>query len=117
MAIFGALASKPATIATGTAVSDAVDLGSSSLVGLATPAGWTTAVITFQVSIDGTTYFDYETALGAEVTLASTAASRYRALDPADLAGVRYLKVRSGTSAAPVNQTGGDVIQLVTRKL
>lgn len=113
-------ATKTVTIANGASLSDAVNLvgaGDSVLLGIITPAGWTTASLTFQVSTDGVTFFDYKDATGAEVTIPSTAASQYRAVYPTDFIGVRYLKVRSGSSGAAVAQAGGDVVTLVVREL
>ena len=44
------------TIANGTSLSAAVNLGSGKLRGIALPAAWTAAVLSFQVSLDGTTF-------------------------------------------------------------
>lgn len=106
-----------ATIADSASLSGAVDLSSNkgTLVAIQTPAGWTTAVITFQASYDGSTWCNLYNASGVEVATGSIVASYYVALDPADFAGIRYLKVRSGTAAAAVAQAGGDTLQLVLR--
>lgn len=104
-----------ATIADTASLSGAVDLGGYSLVGLVTPAGWATAVITFQVSVDNATWLEYEDVNGTAVTIPSTAASKYRAIDASDFVGIRYLKVRSGTAGTPVAQSGGDVVTIVVR--
>lgn len=107
------------TIADSASLSGAADLSSQSgtLVAIQTPSGWTSAVMTFQASFDGTTYGNLYNSAGAEVTTGSIAASTYVALDPADFAGVRYLKVRSGTSGTAVNQSSGDILQLVLRQV
>ena len=106
-----------ATIADSASLSGGVDLGGRALVGIVTPAGWTTAVMTFQVSTDNSTWLEYEDVNGTAITIPSTAASKYRAIDAADFLGVRYLKVRSGTSGSAVNQSGSDVVTLVTRSV
>lgn len=106
-----------ATIADGQSLSAGVDLGGRALVGIETPAGWTTAVMTFQVSTDNSTWIEYEDVNGTAIQIPSTAASKYRAIDPADFISVRYLKVRSGTSGSAVAQSGGDVVTLVTRSV
>lgn len=95
-----------ATIANGASLSGAVDLTNFVFAGLMMPAAWTAASITFQGSIDGTTYGDLYNTSGTEYTIASAnaVASRFIAIDPRDFAGVRYVKVRSGSSAAAVNQ-------------
>lgn len=120
MTLYGSLTMVTATIANGASLSGAVDIGSGlSLVGIVTPAGWTTAVVSFQAStaLDGT-YVDLYKLDGTEMASpGSLAASHWHPLDPADFAGVRYLKVRSGTAAAAVNQAGGDTLTLVVRSL
>lgn len=110
-----------ATIADNASLSGAVALvGSttSTLVGIITPAGWTTAGLEFQggLTIDGTFYTIYN-ASGAKVATAAVAASTWVALDPGDFAGVPYIKVRSATSGTPVVQSGGDALTLIVRSL
>ena len=112
----GPLVTASVTISNGTALSPAVDLTQYSLVGLVMPSGWTAANLTFQGSVDNSNFFDlYDS--GAEINLGAAAASRYVLLNPAVFAGLRYLKVRSGTSAAPVNQGADRAITLVLRGL
>lgn len=113
----GAIVLVTTTIVDATSLSPGVDLAGRALVGIVTPAGWTTAVMTFQVSPDNSTWFEYEDVNGTAIQIPSTAASKYRALDPADFIGVRYLKVRSGTSAAAVSQSSGDIVTMVTRSV
>lgn len=113
--------SETVTIANGASLSGAAVFvnGVTSLVGIVIPAAWTAAALTFQASADGTTYGDLYNTAGTEVTIPSSAvaASRYIALDPSDFAGIAYLKVRSGTSAAAVNQTADRTLTLVVRSL
>lgn len=112
----GPLVTASLTISNGTALSPAVDLTQYSLVGLVMPSGWTAANLTFQGSADNSNFFDlYDS--GAEVNLGSAAASRYILLNPTTFAGLRFLKVRSGTSASPVNQGADRVVTLVLRGL
>ena len=96
-----------AIITTGTAISSGVDLGAGRVVRLDVPAAWTTANITFQASTDGVTYFNLHDKAGAEY-IVTAAPSRSIIIPLADLEGVRYIKVRSGTAAAPVNQLTSD---------
>ena len=108
------------TIASGANITDALNVGNGRLVGIAMPAAWDTAAITFQASADGSTYYDLYDSDGSEVTISSSAAaaSRYLAFTSAMLpvfAGLRYLKIRSGTSATPVNQTADRILTLVKR--
>ncbi len=106
---------KTVTITSGTSLSGGVEIGEGVLVGLDVPA-FTSAAITFQVSSDGgTTYRDAYDAAAAEVTCgAATTGNRYIAA-PAALNGAWWIKVRSGTSAAPVNQGADRVITLVVK--
>ena len=104
-----------ATIANGASLSGALSLSGFRFVGVQMPAAWTAAVITFQASFDGTTYADL-TFEGTEINYAA-AASQYIAADPAKFAGIRYLKIRSGTSSAAVAQGAQRLLSAVTRPL
>lgn len=103
------------TIASSASLSTAVDLGDQRLHRIVMPAGWTSAAITFQGSYDGTTYSDLYTD-GGEYTLSSSVAGASRAIlvDQSLFYGIRYLKVRSGTSGAAVNQGSARTLVLVT---
>ena len=95
------------TITGGGAVSAAaVDLAGFTLVGLFTSSAFDGTTLTFTVSdaLAGT----YVTLQwdGSDYTV-TTAASKYVALDPTKFAGVRYMKIVTGTS-----QTGDTVITL-----
>jgi len=102
------------TIANGASLSDAVDLGRLSPVGILIPATWTAAVLTFQGSPDGVTYGKMCDTAG-EVQIASVAGGEYVVLNPLAFGGVRFLKVRSGTAAAAVAQGGARTLRLVGR--
>lgn len=105
------------TIANGASLSGAIDTEQTTLGGIAIPAVWTAANITFAVSADGgLTYLPLYDANGAEVTAVVTAASTYIALDPALFAGVRFVKLRSGTNAVPVNQGTARILTLAGRR-
>ena len=106
-----------ATIPNGASVSDHVNLEGSVLVGIAMPAVWDAAAITFMVSMDDAWYLDTYSSAGAEHTI-TVAADQHIWLDPSAFAGYRWLIVRSGTAALPVDQTTGAdprVITLITR--
>lgn len=115
-------ASATATISSGGSLSGEVDLVADRLHRIITPTAWTAAAITFQSSDDGVNYRDLYTVAtdgtATEVSIASagipTAAARSFVLDPVVFLGVRYLKVRSGTSAAAVNQGADRTLTLVT---
>lgn len=103
-----------ATIASGTSLSGAAALGAKTLVGIAMPAGWDAADLTFQVSADGgTTWLEMQS--GSAAIDLKAAAGQYVAVDPALWRGVNMVKVRSGTSGAAVNQTADRVLSLIVR--
>lgn len=106
--------SVPVTIANGASLAAFVDLDTKTLVGIHMPAAWDTANLTFQVSEDGVTYDNLYDSAGIEKTI-TVAASRYISVTPAEWVGVRFLKVRSGTSGTAVNQTAARTIQLITK--
>ncbi len=111
------IATATATIASGTSLSSAADLGTGRLVGIILPSAWTTAGITFQGSADGSTYFDlYDDGIERAIASGSVAASRFIALPIADWLMVRSVKLRSGSAAAPVNQPADRLITLVTAR-
>ena len=87
------------------------------LVGVIARTGWTTAGVSFQVSVDGTTYYVLLDPAGAEYTIPAVVAARYVALDPTMFMGVKYVKVQSGTSASTTAQSGGDTVDLVFRQV
>jgi hypothetical protein len=86
-----------AAIASGQTVSGAIDLKGLSLVGVHLPASFTGTTLTFQAAETlagsfGAVYKD-----GADLSVA-VAAGKYVVLNPADFAGVRFLKVVSGSA-------------------
>jgi hypothetical protein len=109
-----AVRTKSVTIASGASLSGALSIGERTLVALAMPATWTAASITLQVSLDGTTFQNVYDANGDEVTI-TTAASRTILLDPAFYTALNFVKFRSGTSAAAVNQGGDRVLTVAHR--
>lgn len=101
------------TIAAGASLSGAIDLATMRLSGIVVPAAWTTANLTFQASADGATFNDLYDALGGEYTVQVGGPARHLQLPLADFLGLRWLKLRSGTAAAAVNQAGGRTLGLV----
>lgn len=102
------------TIANGQSLSNAVDIGNKTLLGIVIPSSWTAANLTFQVSTDGITYNDVYDNLGTEKNV-TAAASRYIIIDPVDFIGAKYIKVRSGTAASAVNQGAERIVKLITK--
>jgi hypothetical protein len=91
------------TIEAGESLSDAIDLSAGRIVRLTTPAGWTGANLTFQVSSDGFGYNDlYD---GDELVHVPCGPSRAVVINnPAFVESIAFLKIRSGTAANPVPQ-------------
>lgn len=108
---------KTVTIANGASLSGEVDLEGFALVGIIMPAAWTAAVLTFAAaSGSGGTFNPVYDDAGVEVS-AQAAAARSIGVDSAAvaLASFRFLKVRSGTSGAAVNQDADRTITLVLK--
>ncbi|MER9047582.1 hypothetical protein NKH89_09940 [Mesorhizobium sp. M0923] len=101
-----------ANIANGASLTGGIDLGTARLCRIAMPAAWTAAVLSFQASYDGATYNDLYTAGGSEYII-QAAASRSILLPVSDFIGVRYVKIRSGTSAAAVAQAASRDLQAI----
>jgi len=102
-----------ATIANAASLSGVVDCGSARLALIVMPASWTAADLTFQESVDGSTFVDKYDSVGVEYTVVCGGASRSLTINLSDFIGARYLKIRSGTSAVPVAQGGSRVLTLV----
>lgn len=103
-----------AVIAESGSLSAAVEVAGHQIVGLVMPAGWDAAAITLQGSADGSTFGNVYDKGGTEVSL-TVAASRYVSLAGAEYAGLRSIKVRSGTAVTPVAQTAARTIKVILR--
>jgi hypothetical protein len=106
-------------IAAGQALSPAIDIGTKSLVAISLPPNWTTAGLSFQISFDGETWGELvdstNTAISIpEVTIENDLPAQI-AVNPEQWQGVTALKVRSGTSGAPVDQVNAVTLTLITR--
>jgi hypothetical protein len=106
-------------IASGQSLSAEIDIGNKSLVGILIPTNWTTAGISIQVSPDGgVTWAELTVVAGTPYAIGSVTGGTlayYVAVDPTTLRGALAIKIRSGTQAAPVNQTNTVNLQLITR--
>lgn len=100
-----------ATIAAASSLSGAVALTGRVITGILLPPAWTAASLTLSVSLDGVTYADLHDAAG-EVAF-TVGASSFVGVMVTGLLGFNYVKVRSGASAAPVNQAAQRNIVLV----
>jgi hypothetical protein len=111
----------PITIASGTSLSAAIGLGAKVLHAIVMPAAWTAADLTFQVSIDGTSFVELidETGNpqgGVPMDFAAQA-SQFIAVNPMVFRTANLIKVRSGTSALPVNQGADRILTLILRPI
>ena len=105
------------TVAVDSSVAAAIDVGDGGLVAIQMPSAWTAASLTFQASADlNGTYYDVYDITGTELAI-TTAASRYVALNASTFAGLRYIKIRSGTTGTPVVQGANRTIRTLVRKL
>lgn len=91
------------TIASGASLSASIPLQGRTLAGVYFPS-WTAAVLTFQASHDGTTWYDVRNEDGTEYTLTAAANSYIGCSNAVPLFGAQFLKVRSGTASSVVNQ-------------
>ena len=108
----GQITSVTATIANGASVSGDIDLGAARLGRIAMPAAWTAADLTLQTSHDNVTWNNLFDKDGGEYTI-KAAQGRSMLIPLADMLSVRYLRIRSGTSATPVAQAAARSLILV----
>ena len=102
-------------ILNGQSESDVLKLVSETIVGLYMPSAWDAADLAFTASQDGVSFSDvYD--VGAPLAVQADA-GQYVPLDFAKFVGVSFLKVRSETGGAPVNQTADREIIPVFRTL
>jgi len=102
-----------ATIAAGESLSDAVECNGEDIVRISMPAAWTDAELTFQVSDDdGATFRDLYMEWGIELGCWVTAGSSIETSVFLCLHNIDQIKVRSGTSGAPVAQAAERLVIL-----
>lgn len=108
-----------ATILSGASVSNVFRLAGTFLAGVLMPAAWTTAALTIEVSADGTTWTGLAYDQGGTQcnSIASPVAGSAYALNLAGLRPWPYARIRSGTTATPVNQAADRAITVATSPL
>lgn len=99
-----------------TGISAPVFIGMAELIAYQIGPDWQTADITLQASADGVTYGEVKLATDATAETLKAAAAGYFTL-PTPLKIGPWIKIRSGTSGSPVNQTTAATVQLVLRAL
>lgn len=89
-----------ASIANGQTVSAAIPTQALSLVGIQLPAAFTGTTITFQGSVDGSTYQVVKSTTSGTSLSYTVAQGTYVAIDPTPFYGLAYIKLVSGSSEA-----------------
>jgi hypothetical protein len=104
-----------ALIASGQSLSGVIDFNDPDVrpCGLLMPAAWTAAGLTFQGSIDGSTFGNIYLSSGAEYAVTADA-SLFIPLDSTQFAAAQFLKIRSGTNSVPVTQGANRTITVIT---
>jgi len=97
-------------------LSEAIAVDYVTITGIERFANWTAADITFSVSNDGATFTDLYDSTGTEVKVTTGSGARMIALSAGDYWPVRFLKIRSGTSATPVVQVAARALRLTFRR-
>jgi len=101
-----------ATFDDGATESDVLRVGDYLPAGIKTPAGWTTADITFTAcESEGGTFVPLYNTDNVQVTISGAVASRWYGITPQDFAGTPYLKLVSS-----VAQAGGDGLIVSMRR-
>jgi hypothetical protein len=102
-----------ATIASGQSLSAAICVGAGVPLAVQMPAAFTGTSLTFQGSIDGTTYQNvYDGSMEVSVDVA---AGRTVVLPAAALAAFPFLKIRSGTAGSPTSEGGDRVLTVLNQ--
>lgn len=104
------------------ALSGEIDLGAFNLVAIEMPEGWAGSTITFQSKANrqeqgsGVPVEDWDDVYdSAGNELQVTVAANRVVVDIPELASLRFIRIRSGTSAAPFNQNPTREIKLICK--
>lgn len=89
---------KQVTLASGGTKTPAIDLQGFTLCGVLFPATFTGTALTFEMSVDGTTFFPVVATTSGTALSYTVAQGKYSALDPTPFQGIRYLKLVSGST-------------------
>jgi len=113
------VARAPFLIHAGQSISDARDVGGWDPLGVQLPTAWTTANLTFLAAerFNGTYLPVYgPTLTEARLTVGSQQRTILVVSGIADLRGLRYMKLRSGTEASPVVQLADRTVNMLVRQ-
>ncbi len=98
-------------ISNGQSLSASVDLGVYRLVGISIPSTFEPTTLTFQSSYDGSTWANVFKD-GIEVS-EPVGTNRRIVLDPSKFYGIRYVKVRGGTSGSATTVSADRTLKLI----
>jgi hypothetical protein len=101
-----------------TGLSGEINIGGFEMMALEMPAAWTTANLTFKAArATGGTFYDLYDDAGNEVTVTVGGAARTITFDSTALkfAPIEWLKIRSGTTATPVDQVTARTLYLILK--
>lgn len=107
---------KAVTIASGASLSSALDIHDDVVTGVVIPSGWTAANVTFEGSVDNRTYYSLYEQDGTEVVITSAGQGYYNVELQAFLPVV-FVRLRSGTKAAPVTQVDNRTLTVLLKEL
>ena len=107
------------TILSGASVSNVIETMDSSLLGFIMPAAWTTAGLSLEVSMDGTTFAPtiYDETNQQTGYWSSIVAGAAYSVSLTGMMAWRYIRFRSGTSASPGTQGADRIITAIMRPL
>jgi hypothetical protein len=98
-----------------TGLSGVVYIGPAEIIGYQIGPDWATADISLQASADGVTFAEVFDSAGTVYSTKAVASQYMHFATPLKIGP--YIKIRSGTSGSPVNQTTPATITLVLRAL
>ena len=93
------LATSSITIASGQTTSGALNLHGNIICAIIAPI-MTGTSLTFSVSFDGTTYYDYYDQYNSQPSIVVSSAARYIEIDEEDFVGAQYVKLISNATEA-----------------
>ncbi len=100
-------------IASGSALSDSIHCGDAIPQAFYIPT-IDSAKLTFQASVDGSTWYECNDSTNSTITEPTTSGDIYLTA-PDGLEGANYLKIRTGTSGSPTNQSSDRTITVVCK--
>jgi len=106
------------TILSGQSLSSPIDLRNPDLFGFTpmvfiTPSAWDAAKVSAQISVDGVNWFNFHLWNSDFESAHTLLASEAHMITDYPFRGIPYVRFRSGTDNAPVNQTANRTITVI----